>query len=65
MTKHTFWEIYNSSRCKTTMMVISIIVTIAFALTEIFQVPNEDLKVVMVGIIGYWAGRTTKNKDKN
>ncbi len=59
----TFWEAFNSSRCKVAMLCISIIVTLAYAITILFQLPNEDLTVIVMGIIGFWSGRSSKSRD--
>ena len=65
MTKEidTFWETFNMSRCKTAMLVISIIITLSFAATEIFGQSNNNLEIAFFVVIGYWTGRTTKAKE--
>jgi len=59
----TFWENFNSSRCKTAMLIITVIITIVFGLSILFQIPNENLTVIMMGVVGFWSGRSTKAKD--
>ena len=61
----TFWENFNMSRCKTAMLIISIIITLTFAIAELGQLPNNTLQIAFFVVIGYWTGRTTKAKDKN
>lgn len=64
MTKiNSFWHAYNSSRCKTTMAVISIVVVLALAITEIFQVGSPRIWEAFLIVMGYWVGRGTKVKD--
>ena len=60
-----FFEAFNSSRCKTAMLAISIILVIGYIITIFLQVPSEELKTIVVIVIGYWIGKTAKNKDKN
>lgn len=61
----SFWENFNMSRCKTAMLAISIVITLALAYTECAQVSSETLTMAFFVVIGYWTGRTTKGKDKN
>lgn len=61
----TFWEVYNSSRCKTAMLAISIIVFLAVAASEVLGHRSELLSTLAILIIGYWTGRTSKGKDLN
>lgn len=60
-----FWDAFNSSRCKTAMLVLSIILVIGYVITIFIQVPSEELKTIVIIVIGYWIGKTAKNKDKN
>jgi len=60
-----FWHSYNSSRCKTIMMIISIIITLAFAFDQLFGSRNADLTKGFFAIIGYWIGRSSKSKENN
>lgn len=59
----TFWECFNESRCKTAMLIISIIITLAFVISELFGIQSIEIKTMMLIIIGYWIGRTSKSKD--
>jgi len=61
----TFWEAFNESRCKTAMLVISVIVTAGVVISEIAGTSSPALQTALVLILGYWAGRTSKAKDKN
>lgn len=61
----TFWEAYNSSRCKTAMLVISLLVFAGVVISEVIGTPSELLKTLAIVIVGYWTGRTSKSKDKN
>lgn len=58
-----FWRAYNSSRCKTVMMIISFIITVAFCLDQIFGSGNQDLAKGFFAVMAYWIGRTTKSKE--
>ena len=58
-----FWKSYNSSRCKTAILTISIIITIAFSLDQIFGSGNQDLAKGFFILIAYWLGRNTKSKE--
>ena len=60
-----FFEAFNSSRCKTAMLALSIILVLGYVVTIFLQVPNEELKTIVIIVIGYWIGKTAKNKDKN
>ena len=59
-----FWTIYNSSRCKTTMTIISIIIVLALSITEITQNPSPRIWEAFLIVMGYWVGRGTKVRDK-
>ena len=56
----TFWEAFNSSKCKTAMLIISIIMTIGFVANELIGNNNPTLHSCFIVIIGYWMGRTSK-----
>ena len=58
-----FWKAYNSSRCKTAMLMISIIITLAFSLDQIVGSGNQDLAKAFFAVIAYWIGRTSKSKE--
>ena len=60
-----FFEAFNSSRCKTAMLAISILLVVGYIMTVLIQVPSEELKTIVIVVIGYWIGKTAKNKDKN
>ena len=60
---NNFWKIYNSSRCKTQMSILSIILVLALAITEIAQCPSPRLWEAFLIVMGYWIGRGTKVKD--
>lgn len=60
-----FFEAFNMSRCKTAMLVISSLITIGFVAAELLQIPSENLKLIMIGVFGYWTGRFIKGKDRN
>ena len=66
MSKHeqNFWKVYNSSRCKTTMTILSIIVVLALVTMELLQIPSDRMWEAFLIVIGYWVGRGTKIKDK-
>ncbi|MCK4454517.1 hypothetical protein KAU51_04245 [Candidatus Parcubacteria bacterium] len=60
-----FFEAFNSSRCKTAMLALSIILVLGYVVTIFIQVPSEELKTIVIIVIGYWIGKTAKNRDKN
>ncbi len=59
----TFWENWNLSRCKTAMLVISVIIVLSMAICEITGNGSDALETAFYVIIGYWTGRTSKVKD--
>lgn len=61
----SFWKAYNSSRCKTAMLIISLIVFTGVVASELLGHPSDFLKDTAVIIVGYWAGRSTKSNDKS
>lgn len=58
-----FWKAYNSSRCKTAMLIISVLITTAFCIDQIWGSGNQDLAKGFFIVIAYWIGRTTKAKE--
>ena len=56
----TFWEVFHSSKCKTAMLVISIILTAGFVISEVIGNNNPTLHSSFIVIVGYWMGRTSK-----
>ena len=61
----TFWENFNASRCKTAMLAISVLVFFGVVLMELMGGSNLFMQYLAVSILGYWTGRTTKQKDKH
>ena len=59
----SFWMAYNSSRCKTAMLCISIIVTTGFIISESTGNPSFKLHQVMIILLGYWMRRTSKAQE--
>ena len=62
--QQNFWRSFNSSRCKTAMLVISIIITLAFSINQIWGNGNQDLAKGFFAIVAYWIGRSSKSKEK-
>lgn len=58
----TFWEAYNSSRCKTAMLIISILLIAGFIIAEICSIETKISTYIII-ILGYWMGRTSKAKE--
>lgn len=56
----TFWEVFNSSKCKTAMLIISVMITIGFIVTQVTLNPSPTLHSCFIIVIGYWMGRTSK-----
>lgn len=59
----TFYEFFNASRCKTAMLVITMIIFLGIVIGEVRGIHSEPLSLMGIGIIGYWSGRTTKAND--
>lgn len=55
-----FWTSFNSSRCKTTIMVITFIITIAFCFDQTLGSQNQNLATGFFALMTYWIGRSTK-----
>lgn len=45
------------------MLIITVIITIGYCISKILQLPDDGLTEMLVLVIGYWAGRTTKEKE--
>lgn len=45
------------------MMIISIIITLAFCLDQIWGSGNQDLAKGFFAILAYWIGRVSKSKE--
>jgi len=58
----TFWEAYNSSRCKTAMLCISILLIAGFIIAELSEIETMISSYIII-ILGYWMGRTSKAKE--
>ena len=58
-----FWKAYNSSRCKTAMLIVSVIITLAFSIDQIWGSQNSDLAKGFFVVMGYWIGRSSKSKE--
>ena len=61
--QQNFWKSYNSSRCKTAMMIISMMITLAFCLDQIWGSGNQDLAKGFFAVLAYWVGRSSKSKE--
>lgn len=59
-----FWKVYNSSRCKMTMSILSIILVLTLCATELMQATRPILWEAFLIVMGYWFGRGTKVRDK-
>jgi len=58
----TFWEAYNSSRCKTAMLIISILMIAGFIIAELCNIETKISTYIII-ILGYWMGRTSKAQE--
>lgn len=58
----TFWEAYNSSRCKTAMLIISILLIAGFIAAELCSIETKISTYIII-ILGYWMGRTSKAQE--
>jgi len=58
----TFWEAYNTSRCKTAMLIISILLIAGFIIAELCSIDTKISTYIII-ILGYWMGRTSKAKE--
>lgn len=60
----TFYEIFNASRCKTAMLIISCLIFLAVIIAELTSGSSQFLQFLAISILGFWTGRSTKaNKD--
>lgn len=59
-----FFTAYNTSRCKTAMLLITFLFMVAFAAEEIMNVQNPEMHTMLIVITGYWVGRTSKPTPK-
>lgn len=55
-----FWSAFNESRCKTAMLVISILITLIYGITVIGQIPTSGLREIVLIILTFWFGRASK-----
>lgn len=55
-----FWRAYNSSRCKTAMLMITFVITIAFCIDQLLGTPNQNLTTAFFAAMLYWTGRSSK-----
>lgn len=59
----TFWEVFNCSRCKTAMLVITMIIFLGVTYAEMTGTNSSFLQQVAIIVIGYWTGRSSKAKE--
>lgn len=59
----SFWETFNSSRCKTAMLIITILVFLGVVAAEVTGEGSAFLRECAIIILGYWSGRSSKSKD--
>ncbi|MBU4223675.1 hypothetical protein KJ934_00335 [Patescibacteria group bacterium] len=60
----TFWENFYYSHTKTAMLLISVILVVAYAITEILARPSDGLQTAFYMIMSFWAGGILLNKPK-
>ncbi len=61
--QHGFWSAFHSSRCKTAMLILSIIITTAFCIDQIWGNQNQNLTILCFSAVFFWSGRMTKAKE--
>ncbi|MFA6897775.1 MAG: hypothetical protein WCQ96_05870, partial [Patescibacteria group bacterium] len=59
----SFWETFNSSRCKTAMLLITILVFLGVVVAEVLGTSSAFLHECAIIILGYWSGRSSKAKE--
>lgn len=59
----SFWESFNSSRCKTALLIISVMLTIIYGIAILLGKDTDDLTIAMTIVLGFWTGRSSKSKD--
>lgn len=59
----TFWEVFNCSRCKTAMLIITLIIFLGVTYAEMTGKGSSFLQQVAIIVIGYWTGRSSKAKE--
>ena len=60
---NNFFQAFNSSKCKTTLMIVSIIISMAFALDQVFGSCSADLAKGFFAVMAFWWGSYSKSKD--
>lgn len=55
-----FWKAYNSSRCKTAMLMITAVITVSFCIDQLFGSQNQTLTTAFFSSMFYWTGRSSK-----
>ncbi|MCK4555211.1 MAG: hypothetical protein KAT83_01265 [Candidatus Aenigmarchaeota archaeon] len=65
MTKEidTFWEVFNAKRCKTAMLVLSILVILFLGAIELSNKQSAIFEYLAILSFGFWSGRMTKAKE--
>jgi len=56
----SFYEIFQSSRCKTAMLVITCLVFFGIVLMELFKGASPFMQFLAISVMGFWTGRATK-----
>lgn len=59
----SFWETFNTSRCKTAMLLITVLVFLGVVVAELMGNNSIFLQQCAVIIVGYWSGRSSKAKE--
>lgn len=58
--QNDFLEFLQQPRCKTALMVMTVIIFLAMAIAELVGRPSLILQNLAVTAFGFWAGRATK-----
>lgn len=61
----SFWETFNTSRCKTAMLLITVLVFLGVVVAELMGNNSIFLQQCAVIIVGYWSGRSSKAKEND
>lgn len=60
-----FYEMFNSSRCKTALLIISCMIFTAIMITEMIGQTSPFLQYLAISVLGFWTGRATKPGNVN
>jgi len=57
------YSIFNAPRCKTAILIITIILTLVYGYLEITKAVSQNMISIMTVLLGFWIGRTSKKEE--